>query len=448
MTVKDVCWLFVQFQEAQAQRDARMAEREAAREARQIDLAERQAEREAELSERQAEREARQVEQAEEREARRDALVLQHLRTIGGQPAHPSYVIGAALKSFRSFDGVSEDGATFLADFARNLGTHQIPTDMWTREVFLKLTGVARDWYTNHFQALTATEFPSWSDLYSALLSEYTRAYQAAGAFYTLCSATRTPGSTGPEVLARIATMQTVLSRQGVPTALGAQEQLAYILQNQLTGDEMVRWTSLANACAAISDATLNGMELRLSVPSARRNTCSADEREHFFGLRVAHLTNFLRDQGAAPTSRHPVPARAAVAVATPAPVPPAIPAVAAGLPPSPPSPAPAPASQPLMGPSGAGSDLECRLVAARADRILRATRQGDRRPVPSPQYAGADREQNRAEFVKRQACGACFACTMAEVDYNLFHTLCPRHGRDSSRGSRNTRVRGSGQVD
>jgi hypothetical protein len=363
------------------------------------------------------------------------------------RPKH--HITLGALKSFRSFDGASEDGATFLVDVAKTLSTLLVREDMWSREVFLKLTGVAKDWYTYRFKDLSEAEFPAWSTLYAALLDEYSRAYQAADAFHALQSATRVPGSTGLEALARIAALQTALSRKGVPVTAGVNEQHAYVLQNQLNaGDELIRWTSLANACAAISDAKLNEMELRSVAPAARRLTCTPAEREHFFSLRVAHLTNYLREQGPATTGRHPGTARAAVVEATPpaSPVamPPSLLAVTVGSPPGPP-----PTSPTSVGPPGAGSELECRIVVARADRIIAATGRGrpNNRPLDPPRYEGSDHAKNQAEFAKRQACGACFACTMAEVDYSLFHTLCPRHGRGSSARSRAIRVAGSGRA-
>ena len=39
-------------------------------------------------------------------------------------------------------------------------------------------------------------------------------------------------------------------------------------------------------------------------------------------------------------------------------------------------------------------------------------------------------------EFNKRKESGACFHCPMTgtwKVDFDLFHTLCPTHGRSAS---------------
>jgi hypothetical protein len=378
----------------------------------------------------------------EHREERRE--LLQQLTALSGRPVQPSYRIGAALASFRSFNGTSEDGAIFLTDVSQVLGTHQIPEDMWPREVFLKLTDVAKAWYTNRFQHLMATEFPSWGELYAAILDEYSRPYQAAAAFHALHGATRVPGSTGPEALARVAALQTALSRKGVPVTAGVNEQYAYILQNQLhAGDELTRWTSLANACEAISDATLNELELRSVEPKARRHTCSPAEREQFFALRVAHLTNYLREQGSAADDRRPGPTRAAVIKGVPAAPLTATPALNLSTPPGPPPAAPA---SPAAGPAHSMTELECRIVVARSDRVAGAGGKGRPHRIPQepPTYFGHDQAKNLAEFAKRQACNACFACTMAEVEYSLFHTLCPRHGRDSTAQSRANRVPGS----
>jgi len=54
---------------------------------------------------------------------------------------------------------------------------------------------------------------------------------------------------------------------------------------------------------------------------------------------------------------------------------------------------------------------------------------------APPPEYFGPrDSAKNQAEFARRRAAGACFHCPRDKVDYTLWHTLCPTHGKDSRR--------------
>jgi hypothetical protein len=97
------------------------------------------------------------------------------------------------------------------------------------------------------------------------MLHTYSQSYGAAGAYQDLHSLWRLPGSTGKEAYARVEEHSMILRRKGVtvhnPGPL-AEEQNAYILQNQLTAGESARWISLANADDKISDAALNALEL------------------------------------------------------------------------------------------------------------------------------------------------------------------------------------------
>jgi hypothetical protein len=70
---------------------------------------------------------------------------------------------------------------------------------------------------------------------------------------------------------------------------------------------------------------------------------------------------------------------------------------------------------------------MECRLQVARADRA-------DATLLP-PKYFGLNSEPkhakaNKVEFGKRKATGACFACLNTQVQYNVSHLGCLRHGR------------------
>jgi hypothetical protein len=124
--------------------------------------------------------------------------------------------IGAALKDFRPFDGTAgADGATYLLELTHLLGTHEIPADMWPRELSLKLVGKAKNWYASRFPGLHAGTFPPWAELYAAMLLAYSQLYQAAGAYRDLHSAVRVPGTTGKEALNRIDELAMLLQRTG-----------------------------------------------------------------------------------------------------------------------------------------------------------------------------------------------------------------------------------------
>ena len=268
------------------------------------DREERRAERQAAREEHRAELERCREERREERESLREerqALAAQQLAALnaGGRS---QYRIGLALKDFRSFDGTpGSDGAAYLLELTHLLGTHEIPAAMWPRELSLKLTGKAANWYASRFPGLHSGTFPPWGDLYAAMLLAYSHLYQAAVAYQELHSATRLAGTTGKEALNRVDELAMLLRRKGVNKP-GHEEQQAYILQNQLAAEELPRWISLANADATVSDAALNDLELRSTDASAGRNSCPPKTREAFFAVRHEHLRNFLRDQGRATT--------------------------------------------------------------------------------------------------------------------------------------------------
>jgi hypothetical protein len=91
--------------------------------------------------------------------------------------------------------------------------------------------------------------------------------------------------------------------------------------------------------------------------------------------------------------------------------------------------------------------------MANRADRVDKAAGRGlkNNTPAAPPEYFGPrDSDKNQAEFERRRAAGACFHCPMGKVDYTLWHTLCPTHGKDSRKTDRLTaskRVKGAGRL-
>lgn len=395
-------------------------------------------------AQRQADREERAERQAERDERREERALAAQVAALGGRA---KYSIGTALEKFRTFDGADgADGATYLAAFSKQLSTLEIPKAKWAQELFLKLTGTAADWYDSRFEDLAADVFPAWGELYSSMLLQFSKQYEGAGAFQDLAGATRLPGTTGLQALQRIEALTVALHRRGIRNP-GPSEQLAYVLQNQLSPEELPRWTSLANADGTISDATLNELELHSTSTTTSRHSCLPETREAFFARRVDHLRNFLRDQsksttGGRPTGSAPTRpgayARAAVTTGettaedeTVAP---------------PPTPAP-----PASGTSKAGaqtSALECRLCVARATRDAGASR---RNPMPYPEYVGPNplhADANKAEFLRRQRSGLCYACPGKELNEQRCHLDCAQHGRlatDKQRADQAHRVPGAG---
>jgi hypothetical protein len=385
--------------------------------------------------------------EAAERETRLEARLLQTTSTPAG-----AYRIGAAAKDFRSFGG-TEDAAAYVFEFTHLLGTHEIPVTQWPRELSLKLTGPAANWYSARFSDLPAGTFPPWGDFYAAMLHAYGQSYGAAGAYQELHSLRRLHGTTGKAAFARVEELSMLLRRKGVNNP-GPEEQTAYILQNQLTPGESARWISLANADKKISDrdATLHELELRVADARSGRHSCPPASREAFFTARREHLRNFLNEQGAA------VGASAARA------------AVAAG-------------NDPVHGPTGAsdhplgssasraagstGNDTaepptrtretppstvpsaDRRAVVARLQAMH--TKRGNETDRTAPRYYGTPEKpeslRNATEFAERKASRQCFGCTpeQREAQGTIPHWECKHHGQDASEADRAKRVPGSG---
>ena len=284
---------------------------------RRADREERRELRQTEKRRKERREEERHAERLREHQADRLAMAeqLAAIKFSVGSGGRAQYRIGAALKDFRTFDGATgADGATYLLELTHLLGTHEIPAEMWPRELSLKLAGKAKNWYASRFPGLHAGTFPPWAELYAAMLLAYSQLYQAAGAYRELHSATRVPGTTGKEALNRIDELGMLLQCTGVNKP-GDAEQMAYILQNQLQPEELSRWTALANSDPTISDAGLNELELGTSTVQAGRHSCAPLTREAFFAGRTEHLRNFLRDLGMATGGRPGSAARAAVSI-------------------------------------------------------------------------------------------------------------------------------------
>ncbi len=409
--------------------------------------------------------EQRREDQRDREDARRadrellDARLAAMTASHTAAPSRSNYVVGRALSSFPTFTGTSkEDCDSYLREFEGKAGPqgHCIPADYWPNELFLKLEGPAKDWYNTTFT--TKGLRPTWTQLSSGLQRLFGHRYTASPTWLKLGAATRLAHESGPEALQRIQTLLSDLALLRVPVNPGPTEVMCYILQGQLTPEELRRWMAQANANKEVSDDGIHAKEDALAARLATPNrlsvatTDSGAERDSWFAPRLEHLETFLRDQVATGRAQ---PARAAAA---------------AGLsladPPAPSTPTPPPvvapiqtAGSPAPGPPTWGlqlSDNEARCMANRADRLDKAEGRGRKNntPAPPPEYFGPrDSDKNKAEFARRRAAGACFHCPMEgpfKVDYTLWHTLCPTHGKDSRPTDRQDpakRVKGAGRL-
>ena len=164
---------------SESARRRRADRRRAAKQREEREWAERQQDRDDRRAERMAELEERRAARHEEREDRR--ALAEQLATLntGGRA---QYRIGLAAKDFRSFDG-EEEGAAYILELTHLLGAHQVPVAMWARELNLKLSGKAANWYAAKFPDFPAGSYPPWSDLYAGMLLAYSQSYGAAGAY-------------------------------------------------------------------------------------------------------------------------------------------------------------------------------------------------------------------------------------------------------------------------
>ena len=342
------------------------------------------------------------------------ALAAQQLAALNAGGSS-QYSIGLALKDFSSFDGTpGSDGAAYLLELTHLLDTREIPVAMWLRELSLKLTGKAANWYASRFPCLHSGTFPPWGDLYAAMLLAYSHLYQAAAAYQELHSVTRLAGTTGKEALNRVDELAMLLLRKRVNKP-GHEEPQAYILQNQLAAEEFSRWISLANADATVSDAAHNDLELRSTDASAGRNSCphrrgrrsspsaaniSVTSSATRGGLPPAAEASYPRPHGRPYRPRRPRP-RHRVTYGTPCPA-------TCRLP----------------------TEDTAEVKAIKATWTMRSLRDG-----PAPLYHGSA-ARHRAANAAHTADQECFGCDVhGELVPNQPHWECKLHGVGSARG-------------
>ena len=411
---------FAGYEQSYRDQGHRISASEARRQEKREDARRRDARDEARWQAERADRRAA-LQAAEDREDRREALRAEERRADRAQAlqiaalGRAPHRLGMALEKFREFDGTDNaDGAAWLTDFTKLLGTHSIPLEAREKEFFLKLKGKAARWYTTTFCTLPPGDFPPFGVMCSAFLQEYSLRYAAAEAFQAFQGFNRHPGTSGQEALQGLAELEERLRRLGVDNP-GPHEQQAYRFQNLLSASELPRWISLANA-SDISDTALTELELHANTASLSRHSCSPETREAFFERRVAHLRGFLRDQGkAAPGSRGggSTPARAAV-VADAGSTPEQTAAIA-----------------PLAlqhSPTTVSVNERARLAA------VTQWNRADARDVAPPEYFGSNTDPthlaaNKASVIRRSANKSCWLCPEDKLVAGQPHWECKFHG-------------------
>jgi hypothetical protein len=244
-----------------------------------------------------------------------------------------------------------------------------------------------------------------------------------------------------------------LLRRKGMNTQ-GPEEQVAYILQNQLATGESSHWISLASADEKISDATLHELELRVADARSGRHSCPPQTREAFFTARSEHLRNFLNEQGAAvgaSAARAAVAAGndhehgAAVAGNSPLGTSAFQAAAAAGN-----APVESPTSTATReAPPSTPPSADRRAMVARLQAVHTKCRNDTDRAMQRYYCTQEEPEllRNAAEFAERKASRQCFGCTQEQrrAQGTIQHWECRHHGQDASKADRSRRVPGSG---
>lgn len=380
--------------------------------------------REAAELQREARREA--AEQLARMEARHQALWAELM--AGRQPINPpvdvSFAPNKGLADFPPFSGKGQDLHLWLQQFRAKAKFLHLSEKQIVRELCLKLSGDALVSYSQVFGEAN----PTFGAVVALLAKEFILPYQGATLWSAYYRYKRKAGSSGKEVQRDLLNARQAMLDDGIPVDnLSPDEVKFYIYLLALSSAQSSQFLATLSSNSGASDDYLRSLtpttegDRRVSVEGPTNSA----ERTACFGLRVTLIEAFLdHDHG---NSDQGGKARVAAADGTldDAPGSPGIrdPRGTDG--------GPAPS---IGGPLPSISELECRLRVARADRIMAAKGNGQplSAPLPPPEYRGTNDKHeaaNKAEFVKRRDCGACFACLMKDVQYDLPFTMCPQHG-------------------
>ena len=101
------------------------------------------------------------------------------------------------------------------------------------------------------------------------------RQVTASPTWLKLGAATRLVNESGPEALQRVQTLLSDLALLSVPINPGPTEAMCYILQGQLTPEELRRWMVQANADKDVTDDGIHAKEDALAARLATPNRLS-----------------------------------------------------------------------------------------------------------------------------------------------------------------------------
>ena len=380
---------------------------------------------------------ARTQQAADEREARTEARYEAQLAAFKAASSLPS---GGHTCSFTPNKGFND-----ITPFSRARGQDLLPllqqlrsranilktseADL-ARELCLKLTGVALQAYSQHFDPDTN---PTFDEVAAQLAKSFIKPYQGAIHWGALFRFKRTAGSSGKEVQQQLHNASQACLNDGIPIdALCWAEHLYYIYQLSLSHAQSAQFLASLSSNPLASDDYLRTLtptgeaDRRMSQAGPQGSVA----RTALFRLRVTLVEAFLdHDNG---DGNHGGGARAAVTTgaqdllagqaAHTATAGPGVDAAGA----APPTPV------------AEISEAECRLRLARAERL--------RSSKPAPEYTD-NAAAYTAEFEKRKLLGVCFACHNNRVKYDEFHLNCSQHGSRATTKQRtdpNLRVPGS----
>ena len=329
---------------------------------------------------------------------------------------HPcGYTPSKGFNDIPLFSGArGQDLLPWLQLFRSRANLLHTPAEDIARELCLKLEGAALQSYS---QGFAADASPTFAAVAAHLSKDFIKPYQGAGRWSAFFRFRRAPGSSGKEVKQLLHNARQGCLDDGIPLDdLSPAEHLYYIYQLSLSPAQSAQFLATLSSNPLASDDYMRALTPAGELAADRRASVAGPKgsaaRTALFQLRVALIEAFLdHDNGEA--------ARAAVTTAvTPDTAGPGTGGTGSTLPP--------PEIEPSV--------MECRLRVARADRADA--------PLPPPEYFGLNSEPkhakaNKVEFGKRKATGACFACLNTQVQYNVSHLGCPRHGRLATEAQR-----------
>jgi hypothetical protein len=360
---------------------------------------------------------------ASERADRMEALFLAR----AAPPAAVGFTPNKGFSTIPPFSGEAGQALRpWLHQFQSTARALDIDEASIARELRLKLTGPALQWYDHGF---TPEAKPTTADVVAHLAKEFIKSYQGASLFGAYYQYERTAGCSGRDVKRDLNKARQAMRDDGIPVDdISPSEVRYYLYQLALSTAQASQFLATLSSNALASDDYLQS--LTPPPEGSRRESLArpqnSEARTACFDLRVALIEAFLDhdhgDQG------HGGKARAAATTGTPADTP---------------GPNTPPPTQPLAPANPPGDqDREARVRSLKAEWSKRG--RNTERP---PQYHGSNDTHlaaNSATFAERKAAQACFGCREDQLVPGQRHWECKFHGQDAPEASCRARVRGS----